>query len=40
MIQAARLEPDIVTYGVMCLGCKSVIEAQNMLQKLEDAGVR
>lgn len=40
MIKAVRLEPNIVTYGVMCLGCKTAQEAQDMLQILEDAGVK
>lgn len=40
MISVARLEPNIVTYGVMSLGCKTVEEAQHMLQQLQDFGVR
>ncbi|XP_053687641.1 pentatricopeptide repeat-containing protein 1, mitochondrial [Sabethes cyaneus] len=40
MIKTARLEPDIVTYGVLALGCRNQEEAQSLLREMSDAGVR
>ncbi|XP_035908296.1 pentatricopeptide repeat-containing protein 1, mitochondrial-like [Anopheles stephensi] len=40
MIEAANLEPDIVTYGVLALGCTTQDEARALLRTMEQAGVR
>uniref|UniRef100_A0A182SG24 PROP1-like PPR domain-containing protein n=1 Tax=Anopheles maculatus TaxID=74869 RepID=A0A182SG24_9DIPT len=40
MIEAANLEPDIVTYGVLALGCTTQEEARSLLKMMEQAGVR
>lgn len=40
MIEAARLEPDIVTYGVLSLGCKTREEIQDFLQQMYDKGIK
>ncbi|XP_055531510.1 pentatricopeptide repeat-containing protein 1, mitochondrial [Wyeomyia smithii] len=40
MIKTARLEPDIVTYGVLALGCRVPEEARALLREMSDAGVR
>uniref|UniRef100_A0A1Q3F339 Putative pentatricopeptide repeat-containing protein 1 mitochondrial n=1 Tax=Culex tarsalis TaxID=7177 RepID=A0A1Q3F339_CULTA len=40
MIRTARLEPDIVTYGVLALGCRTQDEARALLKEMEEAGVR
>lgn len=40
MIDTANLQPDIVTYGVLSLGCTTREEAQDLLQKMHDAGIQ
>ncbi|XP_058125991.1 pentatricopeptide repeat-containing protein 1, mitochondrial [Anopheles ziemanni] len=40
MIEAANLEPDIVTYGVLALGCQTQEEAKSLLKMMHDADVR
>lgn len=40
MINTAGLEPDIVTYGVLALGCASKSDAQNLLQEMYTKGLR
>ncbi|XP_055628056.1 pentatricopeptide repeat-containing protein 1, mitochondrial [Toxorhynchites rutilus septentrionalis] len=40
MIKTARLEPDIVTYGVLALGCQIPEEAHALLEEMDDAGIR
>ncbi|XP_058461206.1 pentatricopeptide repeat-containing protein 1, mitochondrial [Malaya genurostris] len=40
MIKTARLEPDIVTYGVLALGCRTQEEARSLLKEMDDAGIR
>lgn len=40
MIQIADLKPDIVTYGVLALGCRTPTEADELLQEMYDKGVR
>ncbi|XP_058830286.1 pentatricopeptide repeat-containing protein 1, mitochondrial [Topomyia yanbarensis] len=40
MIQTARLTPDIVTYGVLALGCRSQEEARALLREMDDADIR
>lgn len=40
MINTAGLEPDIVTYGVLALGCTSKLDAQNLLQEMYIKGLR
>lgn len=40
MIKTAKLHPDIVTYGVLALSCKSQEEARELLQQMYDQGIR
>lgn len=40
MAKTARLSPDIVTYGVLALGCTSEAEARDLIEEMEKAGVR
>lgn len=40
MISLSKLRPDIVTYGVMALGCRTMDDARDYLQELHDAGVK
>ncbi|XP_052896229.1 pentatricopeptide repeat-containing protein 1, mitochondrial [Anopheles moucheti] len=40
MIEAANLEPDIVTYGVLALGCQTQLEARSLLTMMKQADVR
>ncbi|XP_062549743.1 pentatricopeptide repeat-containing protein 1, mitochondrial [Armigeres subalbatus] len=40
MIQTARLEPDIVTYGVLALGCRTQEEARALLKEMKVSGTR
>ncbi|XP_053665356.1 pentatricopeptide repeat-containing protein 1, mitochondrial [Anopheles marshallii] len=40
MIEAANLEPDIVTYGVLALGCQTQEEARSLLNMMKQADVR
>ncbi|XP_055603442.1 pentatricopeptide repeat-containing protein 1, mitochondrial [Uranotaenia lowii] len=40
MIQTARLEPDIVTYGVLALGCRTEADAKILLKEMKDAEIR
>lgn len=40
MIDIAGLEPDIVTYGVLALGCRNVEEAKELLAEMDDKGLR
>uniref|UniRef100_A0A182WHN6 PROP1-like PPR domain-containing protein n=1 Tax=Anopheles minimus TaxID=112268 RepID=A0A182WHN6_9DIPT len=40
MIEAANLEPDIVTYGVLALGCQNQEEARSLLKMMAQADVR
>ncbi|XP_067645278.1 pentatricopeptide repeat-containing protein 1, mitochondrial [Eurosta solidaginis] len=40
MIHTARLQPDIVTYGVLALGCQTQNEARELLQEMQEKGIR
>lgn len=40
MMKTAKLSPDIVTYGVLALGCQSEAEAHDLLAEMERANVR
>lgn len=40
MIKTARLTPDIVTYGVLALGCQNEAEAQDLMSEMARAEVR
>lgn len=40
MIQTAGLRPDIVTYGVLALGCKTQAEARELVNQMQTAGIR
>ncbi|EDV96305.1 pentatricopeptide repeat-containing protein 1, mitochondrial [Drosophila grimshawi] len=40
MIRTAGLQPDIVTYGVLALGCRSQDQARELLQQMQAAGIR
>lgn len=40
MIRTARLEPDIVTYGVLALGCRTQEEARALLKEMKDSDIR
>lgn len=39
MIQTANLQPDIVTYGVLAIGCRTEKEARILLAQMQDAGI-
>ena len=40
MIKTAQLQPDIVTYGVLSLGCQTAEQAHELLQEMCDKGIR
>lgn len=40
MIHAAKLLPDIVTYGVMALGCQTQAEAEELLMVMKNNAIR
>lgn len=40
MIKTAKLSPDIVTYGVLALGCQTEAEAFDLMAEMEKAEVR
>lgn len=40
MIRVAGLYPDIVTYGVLALGCRTVEEARELLQEMNNKNIR
>lgn len=40
MIRTAGLQPDIVTYGVLALGCRTQEQARELLQQMQAAGIR
>lgn len=40
MIKTAKLHPDIVTYGVLALSCKTQEEARELLQQMDEQGIR
>lgn len=40
MIEIADLKPDIVTYGVLALGCQTPEDADHFLQEMYNKGVR
>ncbi|KAH8402890.1 hypothetical protein KR222_009141, partial [Zaprionus bogoriensis] len=40
MVRTAGLHPDIVTYGVLSLGCRTQEEARELLQQMQAAGIR
>lgn len=40
MIRTANLPPDIVTYGVLALGCKTPDEADELIQEMYNKGLR
>nr|CAD7460767.1 unnamed protein product [Timema tahoe] len=40
LIRAAKLYPDIVTFGVLALGCQTKEEAQALLWDMKEAGFR
>lgn len=40
MIHLARLEPDIVTYGVLSLGCKTIEEARELMETMREKEIK
>ncbi|KAL5292152.1 PTCD1 family protein [Megaselia abdita] len=40
MIKIAKLQPDIVTYGVQSLTCRTQEEARELLQEMKEKGIR
>jgi pentatricopeptide repeat domain-containing protein 1 len=40
MIQTAKLEPNIVTYGVLALGCTTQEEARELQQEMYEKGIK
>lgn len=40
MISKVRLEPDIVSYGVLALGCQSQEEARVLIQEMDSKGIK
>lgn len=40
LIQKAKLHPDIVTFGVLALGCQSQEEAQSLISDMRNIGFR
>lgn len=40
MIELANLNPDIVTYGVLAMGCLNRQQAQEFRDQLADKGIR
>lgn len=40
MIRTAKLRPDIVTYGVLALGCQTKEEARELLNEMRAKGIR
>lgn len=40
MIKTAKLQPDIVTYGVLSLGCQTLDEARELQQEMSDKGIK
>lgn len=40
MITAARLSPDIATYGILALGCRTSRDANTFLQRLQEKRIR
>lgn len=40
MIDKVRLQPDIVTYGVLSLGCQSLEEASELMQEMDSKGIK
>ncbi|EDW76723.1 uncharacterized protein Dwil_GK19803 [Drosophila willistoni] len=40
MIRTAGLKPDIITYGVLALGCRTQEEARELLQEMQAADIR
>ncbi|XP_030372200.1 pentatricopeptide repeat-containing protein 1, mitochondrial [Scaptodrosophila lebanonensis] len=40
MIRTAGFHPDIVTYGVLALGCRTQEEARELMQQMQAAGIR
>uniref|UniRef100_A0A1A9X0I1 PPR_long domain-containing protein n=1 Tax=Glossina brevipalpis TaxID=37001 RepID=A0A1A9X0I1_9MUSC len=40
MIETAGLRPDIVTYGVLALGCTTVDSSRELLQEMKNNGIR
>lgn len=40
MIRKANLKPDIMTYGVLALGCKTRNEAWELITEMKEKGIR
>lgn len=40
MIEKVKLQPDIVTYGVLALGCQSQEEAHALIQEMDSQGIK
>lgn len=40
LIEVAKLEPDIVTFGLLALGCKVMEDAKEYLQDLHFEGIK
>lgn len=40
MIERARLHPDIVTYGVLALGCTTQEEARSLQEEMHEKGIK
>ncbi|BFF99613.1 pentatricopeptide repeat-containing protein 1 mitochondrial [Drosophila madeirensis] len=40
MVRTAGLHPDIVTYGVLALGCRTQEEARELLLQMQEAGIK
>lgn len=40
MIKTAKLQPDIITYGVLALGCQTQDEARELLNEMRTVGIK
>jgi pentatricopeptide repeat domain-containing protein 1 len=40
MIEKVNLQPDIVTYGVLALGCQDECEARALIQEMNEKGIK
>lgn len=40
MFTQSKLRPDIITYGVLALGCQNKEQADSLLKEMKDAGYR
>lgn len=40
MIDKVRLDPDIMTYGIMAMACRTRKEAQEFLNQLKEKNIK